>query len=143
MFVFQLTPVLYTVLKVTPVNPTYFCACISAHSGAIHSIDSTPVNPTYYCVCISAHSGAIRSIDSHPSEPDIFLSTSQDGSILMWDLRNQKPVTKIGKILAAPLAVNKIMIWVIFKISSLVIWVTKFNYLLTAKSTAYSFLSTS
>lgn len=43
----------------------------------------------------TAHSGAIRSIDSHPSEPDIFLSTSQDGSILMWDLRKQKPVTKI------------------------------------------------
>ena len=56
----------------------------------------------------------------------------------MWDLRNQKPVTKIGKMLAAPLAINKIMIWVIFKISILVIRVTKFNNLLTAKGTAYS-----
>ncbi|KAH3735735.1 methylosome protein 50-like [Dreissena polymorpha] len=44
-----------------------------------------------------AHAGVVHSVCSHPSIPEVFLSTSQDGTVCLWDTRKPKPVSKLDK----------------------------------------------
>ncbi|KAL4232567.1 Methylosome protein 50 [Mactra antiquata] len=44
-----------------------------------------------------AHSDAIHSVHNHHDKPNVFLTASQDGTICLWDTRNSKPVTRLGK----------------------------------------------
>ncbi|XP_060582794.1 methylosome protein WDR77-like [Ruditapes philippinarum] len=43
------------------------------------------------------HTDAIYCVRSHPTQPDLCLTASQDGSIFLWDLRKQKPATRLDK----------------------------------------------
>lgn len=77
------------------------CVCVgsrqavsASHDRSIKVWDLESLKSTH---TFTAHTDHIHSIDSHPTEPDIFLSASRDGSILMWDIRKQKPATRIEK----------------------------------------------
>ncbi|KAK7107597.1 hypothetical protein V1264_015495 [Littorina saxatilis] len=44
-----------------------------------------------------AHSDIVWDVQCHPTEPALFLSCSQDGKTVLWDSRESKPATLIGK----------------------------------------------
>lgn len=45
--------------------------------------------------CFTAHHDIVWDVAFHSTHPHIFLSCSQDGQILLWDLRKMKPASKI------------------------------------------------
>lgn len=44
-----------------------------------------------------AHSDIVWDVQCHPTEPALFLSCSQDGKIVLWDVRESKPATCLPK----------------------------------------------
>ncbi|XP_076466393.1 methylosome protein WDR77-like [Babylonia areolata] len=44
-----------------------------------------------------AHSDIVWDVHCHPTEPDLFLSCSQDGKIVLWDIRDRKPAACLRK----------------------------------------------
>ncbi|KAL8575588.1 hypothetical protein ACOMHN_059652 [Nucella lapillus] len=43
------------------------------------------------------HSDIVWDVQCHPSEPDLFMSCSQDGKIVLWDMRDRKPAACLRK----------------------------------------------
>ncbi|XP_013400422.1 methylosome protein 50 [Lingula anatina] len=55
------------------------------------------------------HSDAITCVACHPRDSSVFLSSSQDGNILLWDTRNPKPAQLIEK--APPSLITTCLSW--------------------------------
>ena len=47
----------------------------------------------------SGHNGPIYDVVYHPHQSDMFVSCSQDGRVLLWDVRKPKPAKLIGMIM--------------------------------------------
>lgn len=41
----------------------------------------------------NAHSDIVWNVQSHPTDPDLFMSCSQDGKVVLWDMRESKPAS--------------------------------------------------
>ncbi|XP_033629607.1 methylosome protein 50-like [Asterias rubens] len=46
---------------------------------------------------LRAHTSKVECITCSPNELEVFLSCSQDGSVLLWDLRKPKPARKLSR----------------------------------------------
>ena len=47
----------------------------------------------------SGHNGPIYDVVCHPQQSAMFVSCSQDGRVLLWDVRKPKPAKLIGMIM--------------------------------------------
>eukprot|EP00927_Polykrikos_kofoidii_P065313 TRINITY_DN6108_c0_g1_i3.p1 TRINITY_DN6108_c0_g1~~TRINITY_DN6108_c0_g1_i3.p1 ORF type:complete len:367 (-),score=42.19 TRINITY_DN6108_c0_g1_i3:263-1243(-) len=70
------------------------CAVAASRNPKEHVLKYWDFHENKYLRIFRAHSGATRSISPHPYE-DSFLSGNDDKTVLLWDLRQDRPVAKI------------------------------------------------
>lgn len=71
------------------------CAVAAARSETEHILKYWDFHDNKYLRLFRSHTAATTSVSPHPYE-DLFLSGSEDKSVLLWDLRQDRPVAKIS-----------------------------------------------
>jgi len=71
------------------------CAVAASRSETDHALKYWDFHENRYLRIFRSHSARATSLSPHPYE-DIFLSGSEDRTVLLWDLRQDKPVAKIN-----------------------------------------------
>lgn len=71
------------------------CAVAASRSEADHILKYWDLHDNKYLRLFRSHTAPATSVSPHPYE-DIFLSGSEDKSVLLWDLRQDRPVAKIS-----------------------------------------------
>jgi len=71
------------------------CAVAASRSGADNVLKYWDFQENKYLRLFRSHTARTRSLSPHPYE-DIFLSGSADKTVLLWDLRQDRPVAKIN-----------------------------------------------
>jgi len=60
------------------------------HSICVWDVQELNVLSSY-----TGHSGGVMRAEFHPTSPQVFLSCSQDGTVLLWDTRKEKPASRV------------------------------------------------
>jgi len=71
------------------------CAVAASRNPTEHLLKYWDFHDNTYLRLFRSHTGPITSVSPHPYE-DVFLSGSSDKSVLLWDLRQDRPVAKIN-----------------------------------------------
>mmetsp|Transcript_47881 Transcript_47881/g.89643 ORF Transcript_47881/g.89643 Transcript_47881/m.89643 type:complete len:323 (+) Transcript_47881:60-1028(+) len=71
------------------------CAVAASRNEADHLLKYWDFHDNKYLRLFRSHTGKVTSVSPHPYE-DLFLSGAEDRSVLLWDLRQDRPVAKIN-----------------------------------------------
>ncbi|CAE7282177.1 Wdr82 [Symbiodinium sp. CCMP2456] len=71
------------------------CAVAASRSEAEHLLKYWDFHDNKYLRLFRSHTARVTSVSPHPYE-DLFLSGSEDRAVLLWDLRQERPVAKIN-----------------------------------------------
>jgi COMPASS component SWD2 len=71
------------------------CVVSASRSKADHLLKYWDLQENKYLRLFRGHAGKPTSVSPHPYE-DLFLSGSEDKTVMMWDLRQDRPVAKIN-----------------------------------------------
>jgi len=71
------------------------CAVTASRSETDHLLKYWDFHDNKYLRLFRSHTAKVTSVSPHPYE-DIFLSGSEDKSVLLWDLRQDRPTAKIN-----------------------------------------------
>lgn len=71
------------------------CAVAASRNEADHLLKYWDFHDNKYLRLFRSHTGKVTSVSPHPYE-DLFLSGAEDKCVLLWDLRQDRPVAKIN-----------------------------------------------
>ncbi|CAK0818143.1 unnamed protein product [Prorocentrum cordatum] len=71
------------------------CALASSRSATEHVVKHWDFQENKYVRLFRSHTARVTSLSPHPYE-DTFLSGSADATVLLWDLRRDRPTARIG-----------------------------------------------
>ncbi|CAJ1334696.1 unnamed protein product [Effrenium voratum] len=71
------------------------CAIAASRNEADHVLKYWDFHDNKYLRLFRSHTGKVTSVSPHPYE-DLFLSGAEDKCVLLWDLRQDRPVAKIN-----------------------------------------------
>ncbi|CAE7583470.1 WDR82 [Symbiodinium natans] len=71
------------------------CAVAASRNEADHLLKYWDFHDNKYLRLFRSHTARVTSVSPHPYE-DLFLSGAEDRSVLLWDLRQERPVAKIN-----------------------------------------------